>query len=132
MRGRHDVETAGTQHPADRREHLDRPRQVLDRHRVQHGVEGRVAERQLGGTIEVVHQEAREAGILRQLDPVHAEADDATVVDLGGQVGYPGGHEIEHVRARRHQLAVDFRQRGDGRVVDVGDEARLDVEVFVG
>jgi hypothetical protein len=68
----------------------------------------------------------------RELHSIHPDPDHVPVVDLRRQVGHPGRHEIEDARTRGNELAVDLCQRGDRRVVDVRDEARLPVEVLVG
>ena len=132
MRRGDEMDAAGTENPRHGREHLDGLGQVLDRHGVQHRVESPLGERQVRALVQVVDEKGREPRVLSEFDPVHAETDDAPVVDLGGEVRYPGRHEIQDARPRGYQLAIDLRQCGDGRIVDVRDETRLAIEVLVG
>ena len=58
-------------------------------------------------------------------------ADHLGVTDLRRQMADPAAHEVEDGSARRKMLAVEPSDGGDGRIVDVGDEARRRVEQLV-
>jgi hypothetical protein len=128
VRDRDREERPGSEDPPHRSEDLERSCQVLHRHRAERGVEGLVRPGELGVSVQVAHEGLVQARVPRQLGIAHALADDPCVRDVRREVRDPGRHEIEHARARGNDIAVRGRQRRDGRVVDVVDEARSGVE----
>eukprot|EP00958_Prasinococcus_capsulatus_P007916 scaffold741_cov303-Prasinococcus_capsulatus_cf.AAC.2 len=128
-----DADAAGLEHAEDFREDGLGLLQVLHRAARKHRVEARVRAAALQGgqhglLVEVAHEEAREAGITRQLLGVHAVAHHLAVLHLGRQVRHPGALQVQHAPARRDAPAVELRQVREELIVHVRHEARERVE----
>ena len=111
--------------PADLAEHLDRAHEVVDRHAAHDRVERLVSEGQHRVSVEVVHDRGGRGGVGRELVLVHPE--DREAGRCHPEVRHPRPHEVEDV-AVDAQLVVEGTDRGDGAVVDVGDEPGHRVE----
>jgi len=132
VREGHHEGRAGLQHAQHLTHRRDRLLEVLHRHADGGAVETAVLERQRGQAVQVLHDAAAQARVGLEFRPVHAEADDATIDDVVGQVADPARHEVEQDVARREALAIDVGDGGDRAIVDVGDEPRLRVEQQIG
>jgi hypothetical protein len=69
--------------------------------------------------------------VFGQLDLVHAEADDGCIVHVIRQVGVVAGHQIQQVAVRPQRAAIEGGQGGARGIVDMGDQARLDIKYAV-
>ena len=87
---------------------------------------------QLCFSVEVVDGPIAEPIVLFQLFSVHAETGHASELSLGGEMRYPGRHEVEDVDADGELIAVELSQSADRGVVDVRDDSRRSVEELVG
>ena len=85
-----------------------------------------------GMGVEVLDDVGIEPGIGGQFPRVHPDSDHLGISDFRRQVAHPRTHQVQHATTRREVFAVELRDGGNGRVVDVRDQTRRGVEGFVG
>ena len=99
------------------RNHLGRPRQVLDRGADRRAVELGRGKRQKRIAVEILHPPFVEKRIFGQRAALDADADDAAIRRLRREMRDPSRHHIEDRAARRQHLTVEIGNSGNRRAV---------------
>ena len=126
-----DEDAAGLEDAVHVPENLDRPDDVLDGHGDNHGVKGVVLVGQDGILVDVLDKVVVEVGVVLHFQGVHTETGEALAGMAGGPMGTPTAHQVQHHGIGGYQAAEDVAHGGDGRVVDMDDQAGLNIEIAV-
>mmetsp|Transcript_11796 Transcript_11796/g.38768 ORF Transcript_11796/g.38768 Transcript_11796/m.38768 type:complete len:228 (+) Transcript_11796:207-890(+) len=129
---RHNREAPRLEHALHLLENLERLREVVHAHSVGDDVERVVLVRKLWVVVEVTHVVRSEDRVALQLLLIHAEADNLARGITLRVVRDPRRANVEKsfafVARRRELLCVPFRERLDGSVINVCNEARVLIE----
>ena len=132
VRERDDQRCFGPEHPGQLAQNRHRLGQVVDGNADGRAVKFGVGEGQQGLLVQILHQVGVQARVGAQLGGVQPQAHYAALGHFERQMAHPAAHQIEHGPVGREILPVELGDGGNGRVIDVGDEARVAVEVRVG